>query len=67
MEVFHVDVSDDKMNRIIFQMQKENEGWKIISTSLPVWVCEVEPKLNEILQNEVFQPANTLADETFNA
>ena len=53
IELFHVDVSDEKMNRFMFQVQKETDGhWKIVSTSLPVWICEVEQKLDEILEHE---------------
>lgn len=53
-ETFHVDVSDDRMNRIIFKMQKGSAGcWKIVDTSLPVWICQAEEKLNEILEQEM--------------
>jgi hypothetical protein len=52
-ETFHVDVSDDKMNRIIFTMKKEAAGWKITGTSLPGWVCDAEQKLHEILEAEM--------------
>ena len=52
-ETFHVDVSDDKMNRIVFTMKKEAGGhWKITDTALPEWVCNVEQKLHEILEAE---------------
>ncbi len=50
---FHVDVSDDKMNRIIFRMEKEATGyWKIVDQRLPLWVNEVESKLHEIIETE---------------
>lgn len=53
IETFHVDVSDDKMNRIIFTMKKESGGyWKIDPTALPKWVCDVEEKLHEIIEAE---------------
>lgn len=53
IETFHVDVSDDKMNRIMFIMKKESGGnWKIDPTSLPKWVCDVEHKLHEIIEAE---------------
>jgi hypothetical protein len=54
IETFHVDVSDERTNRIIFTMQKESGGyWKISDTGLPKWVCDVEQKLNEILEHEM--------------
>jgi hypothetical protein len=53
-ETFHVDVSDDRMNRIMFTMKKESGGfWKIADTFLPEWVCNVEQKLHEILEAEM--------------
>lgn len=54
IETFHVDVSDDRMNRIMFTMKKESGGfWKITDTALPQWLCEVEQKLHEILEAEM--------------
>ncbi|HEX6914977.1 MAG TPA: hypothetical protein VF145_07030 [Chitinophagaceae bacterium] len=53
VETFHVDVSDERMNRIMFQMRKESGGqWKISSTALPEWIANVENKLHEILEYE---------------
>jgi hypothetical protein len=52
-DTFHVDVSDDKMNRIIFQVQKDTSGhWKITDPTLPIWISGVEAKLDEILETE---------------
>lgn len=54
VETFHVDVSDERMNRIIFRMQKESGSyWKIVDNSLPKWVADVEQKLNDILEAEL--------------
>lgn len=53
IETFHVDVSDDRTNRIVFRMQKESGGyWKIADTTIPEWVSQVEQKLHEILETE---------------
>lgn len=52
-ETFHVDVSDDRMNRIMFKMLKEGSDWKISGTAVPQWVCDVEQKLREILESEM--------------
>jgi hypothetical protein len=54
VETFHVDVSDDKTNRIIFRIQKEASSmWKIVDSTLPKWIADVEQKLNDILENEM--------------
>jgi len=48
---FHVDVSDEKMNRHIFLMQKEGNEWKIIGQRLPRWIEEAGPQLTEIVES----------------
>lgn len=50
--LFHVDVSDDRGNRLIFKMQKDASGWKIIDEVLPNWIYDTEMKLNEAIENE---------------
>jgi len=53
-ELFHVDVSDDRGNRLIFKMQREGGSpWKIIDESLPAWVYEIEPLLAEALEDQL--------------
>ena len=52
-QLFHVDVSDEKMNRIMFRVQKDSTGhWKIVDNTLPMWISGVEPTLDEILEND---------------
>jgi hypothetical protein len=48
-----VDVSDDRGHRIIFNMQKEDSNWKIITPSLPAWVVQLEVKLNDLIEEEL--------------
>lgn len=48
--LYHVDVSDDRGNRVIFRVKKENGGWKIEETGLPKWVYEVEENLKEAIE-----------------
>jgi hypothetical protein len=51
---FHVDVSDDRGNRLIFFMKKEDGSrWSIVSEGLPQWIIEVEPRLNEMIEEEL--------------
>jgi len=48
-----VDVSDDRGQRIIFNMQKEDNSWKIVPQPLPVWVTQLEKKLSELIEEEL--------------
>lgn len=52
--LFHVDVSDDRGNRIIFKMQKEGAGsWKILDDILPPWIYESEDKMADAIEDEI--------------
>ena len=48
-----VDVSDDRGHRIIFNMQKGDNSWKIMPQPLPVWVTQLENKLSELIEEEL--------------
>lgn len=48
-----VDVSDDRGQRIIFSMQKENGTWKILPQPLPAWIIQLESRLHEIIEEEL--------------
>ena len=48
-----VDTVDDRGNRIIFSMQKENETWKIGSTLLPKWISNYEDDLHKAIEEEL--------------
>jgi len=48
-----VDVSDDRGQRIIFNMQKEEDQWKIVQTQLPPWIIQMENKLHELIDEEL--------------
>ena len=50
--IFTIDVVDDRGNRILFKVQKDDsQQWKIQPQQLPKWVMDVEPKLHEILED----------------
>jgi hypothetical protein len=51
--LFSVDVVDDRGNRIIFRMQKEDSGWKIIPGQLPQWVVANERNFHELIEEEL--------------
>ena len=48
-----VDVTDDRSNRIIFQMLKDNESWKIQPQLLPDWIIKNENKFHELIEDEL--------------
>jgi hypothetical protein len=51
---YHVDVPDDKGNRVIFRMSKNDEGkWKTDASILPPWILNAEDVLNEILTEQI--------------
>ena len=51
--VFNVDVTDDRNNRILFRMQKEDNTWKIESKELPVWIINNETNLCQLIESEL--------------
>ena len=51
--IFTVDVSDDRGNRIIFKMQKEDSTWKIVPQPLPAWVTDNETVLQDLIEEEM--------------
>jgi hypothetical protein len=50
---FTVDTADDRGNRIVFAMSKDNDTWKFINTNFPVWISQNETKLHEIIEEEL--------------
>jgi len=51
--LLHVDVPDDRGNRIVFKMQREDNRWRIVDEDLPPWVSNNENLLNEAIAEEV--------------
>ena len=51
--LFHVDVPDDRGNRIMFKMQKQQEQWHIVELELPKWVYDNEARLNQLIAEEL--------------
>lgn len=51
---FHVDVSDDRGNRLIFKIGKEGAGsWKILDDILPTWIYESEKELGIAIEDQI--------------
>ncbi|HMC86162.1 MAG TPA: hypothetical protein VKI61_11580 [Chitinophagaceae bacterium] len=51
-ELFTVDVSDDRGNRIMFRMKKDGT-WKIIPQPMPEWVFKNEAVFNDVIEDEL--------------
>ena len=51
--LFHVDVPDDRGNRIMFKMHKEDSQWRIVEPHLPNWISENEQRLNDLIEEEI--------------
>lgn len=53
-ELFTVDVSDDRGNRIMFKMHKEGNDWTIVTEQpLPDWVRNSSFKFNDLIAEEL--------------
>jgi hypothetical protein len=55
LETFTVDTVDDRGNRILLRMQKDdgNSHWTILKQMLPAWIPENEDKLVEAIEDEL--------------
>jgi hypothetical protein len=53
--LFTVDVSDDRGNRIVFKMQKEENVWKIVPQPLPAWITANENMFQDVIDEEMKQ------------
>ena len=50
---FTVDVVDDRGNRIMFRMQKEDNQWKIVEQPLPSWVVSSENQFHGLIEESL--------------
>ena len=54
--LFTIDVVDDRGNRIMFRMQKEDNGWRIVNQqALPDWVVKNERLFHNVIEEELQQ------------
>lgn len=57
---FSVDVSDDKGNRIMLWLQKDNGNWTIQEPStLPSWILKQESILHQLIEEELYTGTNS--------
>ena len=52
---FSVDVVDDRGNRILFRMRREDDRWKILPDQLPAWIYNNENNFNSLIEEELRQ------------
>jgi hypothetical protein len=53
-QLFHVDVSDDRGNRIVFRLRKHDNRWQITDPAVPQWIHSSEKTLGELISEEGF-------------
>ncbi|HEV8283334.1 MAG TPA: hypothetical protein VGQ09_03440 [Chitinophagaceae bacterium] len=51
--IFTVDVVDDRGNRIMFRMHKDENAWKIVDQPLPDWIIKNERVFNDLIEEEL--------------
>jgi hypothetical protein len=51
--IFNVDVTDDRANRIFFEMEKQDDVWKLHPQQLPTWITISEKDLHELIEQEL--------------
>lgn len=52
-ERFSINVVDDRGERILFQMVKQENGWKLPVQQLPVWIEQSEKQLQQLIEEEM--------------
>lgn len=52
-ETFSVNVCNDRGDRILFDMQKKDNGWRILSAELPKWIIQNEKELDQVIEEEL--------------
>jgi hypothetical protein len=52
-EQFSVNVCNERGDRILFNMQKKDNNWRIQSTELPKWILQNENRLDEAIEDEL--------------
>ncbi len=51
--LFTVDVCTERGDRIIFQIEKKDNSWKIHSGDVPKWVVQNETSLGAVIEDEL--------------
>ena len=52
-DIFSVNVCTERGDRIVFNMQRKENDWKITSSQIPGWILQNETSLSEAIGNEL--------------
>ena len=52
-QLFSVNVCNDRGDRILFNMEKKDNGWRILGVELPKWILQNENTLHEVIEDEL--------------
>ncbi len=52
-ELFNVNVCDDRGDRILFQMHKEQNDWRLGPQQVPAWVSQKESEMHTVIEEEL--------------
>ncbi len=48
-----INVTDDRGNRIVFDMCKLEDDWRFTQTQLPIWILENENNFKQLIESEM--------------
>lgn len=57
-EQFSVNVCDERGDRILFSLQKQEGSWRLASNGLPTWIQQNENKICEEVEKELNRWSN---------
>jgi hypothetical protein len=57
--LFSVNVCNERGDRILFNMEKKDNNWRIQATELPKWIIQNEKLLDEVIEDELKNPVDT--------
>ena len=52
-DIFSVNVCTERGDRIVFNMQRKENDWRITSSQIPGWILQNETSLSEAIGNEL--------------
>ena len=53
LPLFTVNVCNERGDRIIFEMQKNDADWKINSSEIPKWILQSESNIGAVIEDEL--------------
>lgn len=53
VELFNINVCDDRGDRIIFMMKKEQNDWHLETQGVPAWIVQNESEFHNVIEEEL--------------